>query len=204
MASSAAYYTTVDLTAQAFEPLAKRNKLYVAALSPPLLVQTPPVELATSLGDADAPFAYLKPVGQFAEWLRSVEAWVVDTVIERKEEWLASRGMDDDALRHNFKSFFRDEDGGFKVKVEEDVAMFGVDASPAGVEEAVAGQSVRCVLELSRVCFGRQEFGAMWRLAQARLVDVPPCLIDDAADAMADVDGSEDGAALDADEQEFV
>lgn len=203
MASPAAYYTTVDLAAQAFEPLARQNKLYVAALSPPLAVLTPPVQLASTL-DADD-FAYLRPVGAFAEWLRGAEAWVLDACIANKAQWFR-KDVDDDALRHNFKSFFRD-DGGFKVR-SAGVAVFGVDGAPAGAEEAAEGRHVRCVLELVRVCFGRQEFGAMWRLVQARLVDVPPCLIEDGDDApVEDDDGTSDDAsqqAMDADEREFV
>lgn len=205
MASSpAAYYTTIDLASQAFEPLAKQNKLYVAALAPPLAVLTPPVQLASTL-DADD-FAYLRPVGAFAGWLRDAEAWVLDTCIANKAEWFR-KDVDDDALRHNFKSFFRD-DGGFKVK-SAGVAVFGVDGTPAGAEEAAEGCHVRCVLELARVCFGRQEFGAMWRLVQARLVEVPPCLIaDDEAEDAEDAEDADDAddadANLEADEREFV
>lgn len=201
---TAAYYTTVDLAAQAFEPLAKQNKLYVAALSPPLTVLTPPVQLASALDDADD-FAYLRPAGAFAAWLRGAEAWVLDACIANKAAWFR-KDVDDDALRHNFKSFFRD-DGQFKVR-SAGATVFGVDGAPAGLEEATEGRHARCVLELTRVCFGRQEFGAMWRLVQARLVDVPPCLIEDGDgdDNAPDEDASDDGGPqpLDADEREFV
>lgn len=208
------YYTAVDLSTHAFEPLAKQNKLYVANLAPALTVVTPPVQLASSLADADAPFAYLRPHGRLAAWLRDVEAWVLDACLANKGAWFR-KDVDDDALRHNFKSFFR-ETGEFKVRTSAggDVAVFAEDGQPAGAEEAVEGRHVRCVLELSRVCFGRQEFGAMWRLVQARLVDVPPCLIhDDDDDEAADAEdagaqdvhvGEEPEEPLDADEQEFV
>lgn len=208
--AAAAYYTTVDLAAQAFEPLAKQNKLYVAALAPPLTVLTPPVQLASALDAHGGDFAFLRPVGAFAGWLRDAEARVLDACIANKAAWFR-KDVDDDALRHNFKSFFRDDE--FKVR-SAGVAVFGVDGAPAGAEEATEGRHVRCVLELARVCFGRQEFGAMWRLVQARLVDVPPCLIqddadadDEAADAHADDADEDDGASqqgLDADEREFV
>lgn len=205
MASPATYYTTVDLASLTFEPLAKLNSLYVAPLAQPLTVLTPPVELATSLGDGDEPFAYIRPIGRFADWLRGVEAWLLDECVRRKEEWFR-KDIDDDALRHNFKSFFRDG-GEFKVKVVPDeVAVFGVDKAPVGAEEATAGRHVRCVLDLSRICFGRQEFGAMWRLVQARLVDVPQCLIEDEdeEDARDEDDASPDEAPADADEHEFL
>lgn len=183
----AAYYKSVDVSTLAFEPLAKENKLYVARLAAPLLVQTPPVQLATSV-DPEVPFVYVRPAGQFREFLAGVEAWVLDTCLQKKEEWLR-KDVDDDALRHNFKSFFKGDD--FKLKVGPELAVFDAAKDPAGAEEAEEGRHVRCVLELSRVCFGRQEFGAMWRLVQAQLVEVPPCLIDDAADDGEPEDGSE-------------
>ena len=209
--ASPTYYTAVDLRAQAFEPLAKHNSLYVAALSPPLTVVTPPVQLETALAEQEAPFAYLRPAGAFAAWLRGAEAWVLDECVRRKSEWF-HREVDDDALRLRFKSFFRPEDGAFKVKAPEgEVALFGEDGLPVGPEEVPPGQHVRCVLELSRFCFGRQEFGAMWRLVQARVTRVPECLIadEDPADDSDDSGGPEeaacgDGAAADAEEGEFV
>ena len=152
--------------------------------------------------------------GAFAAWLRGAEAWVLDECVRRKSEWF-HREVDDDALRLRFKSFFRPDDGAFKVKAPEgEVALFGVDGSPVGPEELPAGQHVRCVLELSRFCFGRQEFGAMWRLVQARVVHVPECLIVDDGDAADDegacgeagegAEAGDGGAVADAEEGEFV
>lgn len=210
-----AYYTTVDVGTLEFEAPAKQGRLYVAPLSPPLLVLTPPVELASALDGADGPFAYLRPTGRFAAWLRDVEARVLDACVARKAEWLR-KDVDDDALRHNFKSFFG-EGGELKVRVQPgEVGVFDAEGAPAGAEEAGAGTRVRAVLELARVCFGRQEFGAMWRLTQARVTPVPPCLIadddtDDGADAAADEahvaaeDVQEDEAGTgDVDEAEFA
>ena len=199
MASS---YRSVDLTTLSFEPVAKQGKLYVANLSPALSVLTPPVELATPL-DSDAPFAYVRPAGDFARFLHDVEAFVLDQCLKRKSEWFR-KDLDDDALRNNFKSFFRE--GEFKVKVAGEVAAFGIKKEPIGPEDVRVGQQVRCVLELERVCFGRQEFGAMWRLVQVREVEVPACMIDDAAED-SDSGVSEDGRdddERDADEQEFL
>lgn len=205
----AAYYTAVDLRAQAFEPLAKHNSLYVAALAPPLAIVTPPVQLLTPLADQDrdaAPFAHILPTGRFAAWLREAEDWVLGECIRRKAEWF-HREVDDDALRLRFKSFFRPEDGAFKVRAPEgEVALFGADREPIGAEEVGAGQHVRCVLELPRLSFGRQEFGAMWRLVQARVVRVPECLIvdDEAEGEQEDEPCAEDGGVADAEEGEFA
>lgn len=198
----AQYFRSVDLQALEFEPVAKHNRLYVAALAPTLRVQTPPVQLATALGD-DEPFALLRPTGPFAQFLRDAEARVLATCVQRKGEWFPHE-VDDDELRHNFKSFFVGDDGGsFKVKVlPGELAVFDAAGAPAGPEEAGAGCHVRCVLELARVCFGRREFGAMWRLAQARVVDVPPCLIDEGAEEEAEGEAEEEEAAAAAAEED--
>lgn len=202
MAGLATSYRFVDHSSVSFEPITKQGKLYVANLSPTLLILAPPVELVSSL-ESEAPFAYIRPVGEFATFLRDTEAFILDQCIKRKAEWFR-KGLDDDALRHNFKSFFRDND--FKVKVA-DVAAFGVQKEPVGQEDIPVGKHVRCVLELSRICFGRQEFGAMWRLAQVREVEVPACMIQDERDDEDEPAGEsvdECGGEPDADEHEFL
>ena len=201
-AAGAVYYSAVDLAALDFDPMTKEGKLYVAALSPPLVVQTPPVALASALAeDEAAPFAYLAPTGGFARFLRDAEARILDRCVEHKAAWFR-KDIDDEALRHNFKSFFRDSD--FKVKVTGELVVFDADKNLVGREEAVEGRHARCILELVRVCFGRQEFGAMWRLVQAQLVEAPACLIDDAAEAEHEEagEGGQEGDAID--EQEFL
>lgn len=193
-----AYFKTVSLDTVAFEPVAKHNKMYVANLTEPLVVQTPPVRLASALG-GEEPFALLKPTGQFAQFLKDAEAHVLEAALQHKADWFR-RAVDDEALRHNFKSFFRD--GEFKVKVQGEVAVFGPDKQLLGPEEAVPGACVRCVLELTRVCFGRQEFGAMWRLLQAQVVHEPECLIVEEPEDDASEPG--DDPPADAEEQEFM
>lgn len=209
MAAAPVYYKSVDLSALQFEPLAKQHRLYVAGLAPPLLVQTPPVELATSVAGGDGeevPFVFIKPTGQFRQWLHDVEDAIVARAIQNKADWFR-KDVDDDALRHNYKSFFRGDE--FKLRKDGEVPVFDSAKDAAGPEEACSGSSVRCVLELARVCFGRQEFGAMWRLVQARLVQVPPCLIDDDEEEPArddddatDAGSQGEGGAID--EQEFL
>ena len=204
------YYKSVDVSDVAFEPLTKDNKLYVANLTPRLLVQSPPVKLASSYDPCGVPFVYLAPTGQFARFLRDVESTVLQRCIENKAEWFR-KDIDDDVLRHNFKSFFKDES--LKVKLAQDAAVFDRDRHPTGLEELVAGEGVRCILELTRICFGRQEFGALWRIVQAQLVPTPACLItattdeeeDDQADAS---DGcpsdDEHGTLRDPEQAEFM
>lgn len=203
MAQCASYAAVSVSEAIALDAVAKQNKLYVANLSTPLRVSTPPVELCTPLTQ-DAPFVLVKPSGRFAAFLRDVEAEVLRQCVDRKKEWLRKE-VDDDEVRSRFKSFFA-EDGAFKLKAHGEVAVFDEDGNPAGPEEASVGRHVRCVLELTRVCFGRQEFGAIWRVEQARLARVPPCLLPEAdVDPEPEAEGGEAcaDASGDPDELEF-
>jgi hypothetical protein len=205
MASSqdapAPYFSTADLGALQFEPVTRHGKLYVSNLASPLVVSTPPVRLSGPLTD-DAPFVFLRPTGKFSTWLRDVEDRVLEACLANKADWFP-KPLDDDALRHNFKSFFRGDE--FKVR-REAVAVFDEHGNAVGVEEA--GDHVRCVLELHRVCFGRQEFGAMWRLVQAQAVTVPSCLIEVPCEEAGEEGDDAEGEGLpegpDVDEAEFL
>lgn len=190
-------YKTIDLPSLSFEPVVKQNKLYVANLTNPVVIQTPPVALVSSLAE-DVPFVYIRPTSEFAQFLKSVEAFVLEQSIRNRVDWFR-KDLDADALRHNFKSFFREDD--FKVKVTGDIASFNAAREPIGPEELDVGKQARCVLELTRICFGRQEFGAMWRLVQVREVVVPECMIDDALEE-ATSERSEDDE--DAEDAEFL
>lgn len=182
------YFARVDVASLEFGPVTKEHKLRVAALTPALVVQTPPVVLATAIDPDVAPFVYVKPTGKFRDFLADVEARVLAKCIDNKAEWIRD-AIDDDVLRQNFKTFFKDDD--FKVKVTGDAAVFDARGTLVDCNEAAEGTMVRCVLELQRICFGRQEFGAMWRLVQARVVEPVPCLIAEDA-AVEPEDGPED------------
>lgn len=197
----ATYFKTVSIEATQFEPLTREGKLYISALSPPLQVSTPPIRLGTGVSATDLPFVYVNPEGAFKQFLQDVEARVLDACIENKDAWF-DKGVEEDYLRQNFKSFF--SDAGFKVRVTDDVAVFDPRRTLVAPEEAEAGCLVRCVLELARICFGKREFGAMWRLVQVQLLDEPRCLIEDdrSEDGGDDEETySEDGDVVD--EQEF-
>lgn len=192
------YFRSVDVASVGFEPLEKDNNLYVARLSPPLQVQTPPVQLGSALDPDNATFVYIRPTGQFKGFLESVEAWILAKSIEHKAEWFR-REVDDEVLRHNFKSFFRDAN--FKVRVEPEVPVYDKGVL-VGHEEATEGRHVRCVLELVRVCFGQREFGGMWKLVQAGLVEEQPCLISQAEGVESDGEDPEHPGPPE--EQEFA
>ena len=178
------YYARVDLERDvSFASCEKEGGMYVVRLDPPLLVQTPVVEVASDL-DQDEAFAYLEPRGAFLQFVRDVEAFIVSEAIRHKAEWLPRLPhVDDEDLSRRFRSFVAESEAGGPRRLKTRVlpASF-VAYDEAGVEcEGVvrAGSTVRAVMELSRVCFGRSEFGALWRLLQTRAASpAPPCLID--------------------------
>ena len=172
-------FRKVDPSALAYGAMIKdiSARLYIVPLEPGVTIQTTPVTLATSLEDAQVPFVYLTPDASLAAFFRAIEASVADACIAHKADWFAiAKTLEDDVLRRGFKSFFGPS--GFKVKVPEDVACFGADKRPVGREDVPAGTVVRAVLELTRVCFGRHEYGATWTLVQLQVVPTQ-CLIDD-------------------------
>ena len=148
-------------------------RLYIVPVEPALTIISPPVQTTTSLED-DVPFVYIEPKGAFADFLKQSEDTILDACLANKATWFATQ-HEDDALRRGFKSFFK-EDGTFKLKVPNDAAFFDAKGQPIGREDVPAGTTVRLALELSRVCFGRHEFGSTWKLLQAKLVNTE-CLI---------------------------
>ena len=148
--------------------------------APATTVSTTPVTLATTLEDPDIPFVYIVPDASLKKFFLDTEKAVEDACIANKQTWFAaSKHLEDDVLRRGFKTFF--SDAGFKVKVPADVACFDVARKPIGREDIQAGAVVRLILELSRVCFGKHEYGITWKVVQVQ--DVPSvCLIDDTVD----------------------
>jgi hypothetical protein len=185
-------YRRVDLSGLAYAPMIKDTsaRLYVVPIDPPLRIQTTPVALATSLEDPEVPFVYLSPDASLAAFFKKTEQAIEDACVANKTAWFAAK-FEDDLLRRGFKSFFGD--AGFKVKVPSDVACFDSQQKPIGREDVPAGSVVRAVLELSRVCFGRHEYGATWKLIQLQVVETkcliqaeevqPPAEADDDADS---------------------
>ena len=180
-----------------FDPLEKAGGVYVARLREPLLVQTPALALVSPLDDDDGsplPHMHLKLPKNFLAFARRTEDAVLAACLDNKAAWFR-RPMDDDALRASFKPFCKG--GALKVKLPRDAPIFDEDGTVMDRDEVAVGTHVRCILELSRVCFGRTEFGAMWTLVQAQTCSVdrapaPRCLIDPAIDVGAHVDAAQD------------
>ena len=194
---AARLYKQVNLeTDLNFAPMEKEGRSYVVRLDPPLVLETPPLALTSALADEagePAPFAYVQPPPAFEDFLRRAEATLLARCLEHKKEWLR-KDIDDDALRASFKSLFRS--GGFRLKVPQDVAVFGADRKPAAVADFQAGTSAKCILVLKQLTFGKTEFGGIWRLLQAQEVPQPTCLIRDSE--------CEEDSDADSEAQEFL
>lgn len=162
-----------------FGAMEREGKSYVVRLLAPLAVLTPPVALNAPLtgpDDEPAPFSWVVPTGQFGEFLRGVEGAMLEACLANKGAWLR-KVMDDDSLRASFKSMF--SDNGFKVKLPADLAVFDPAGALTDPAEVQAGTMIKGILVLKQLVFGRTEFGAVWRMTQARVVPQPKCLIAD-------------------------
>lgn len=171
--ASPTYFKAIDLEAHLgqLDPLRKEQRIYVSDLAAgPLLVQTPLFEVVT-LADT---FAWTKPTGHFKDFLQRTES-----ILQRSsEEAAASWGISKEQVTTCFKTFFR-EDGCFKVRLGSDFAAFDEEGELLEDTSGILGRPVRAALELTRVCLGKTEMGALWVLRQVRLApQPPPCLID--------------------------
>ena len=184
------YFRNVDLDAHIapLGPLEKEGRIYVAPLANgPLVIQTPLLEIQ-SLGESHA---WTRPTGPFKDFLARTERLVQRASEEAAVAW----GITQEQVTTSFKSFFRD-DGSFKVRVGSDFTAFTDAGDALDLEDAsvtMDGVTVRAALELSRVCLGKTEVGAIWRLVQIRLSPPPPpCLIDIDAEVPDDAEDPED------------
>lgn len=184
------HFSAVDVAdaLREFSDLEKSGGVYVARLPTPLEVVTPPLTLLSPLLDEDggeAGHALLKLSPEFEAFAEEVERRVLEACLANKDTWFRRR-LDDDALRASFKQLCKG--GTLKVKLRPGAAVFDACGEPVAPGDVDAGARMKCLLELTKVCFGKTEFGAMWSLAQARLApppaSAPKCLI-----------GDDDGAA---------
>lgn len=176
---SAVPYKSVQISKQTFGQVTKdvSARLFVVPIEPPVRIQTTPVVLTTSIEDPDVPFVYIQGDQNMMKFFKQTEQDIEDVCIANKKEWFTlAKDLDDEVLRRGYKSFFTQQ--GFKVKVAQDVPCFDVNRKPIGREDIPKDSTVRMVLELSRISFGRHEFGVAWRVVQLQLVPVE-CLIQD-------------------------
>lgn len=195
-------YKSVDLTRLTFGAVSKDTsaRLFVVPIDPPALIQTTPVVLTTAIDDPQIPFVYIQGDESLMTFFRDTEQTIEDTCIENKKEWFTlAKNLDDDILRRGFKSFFAQQ--GFKVKIAPDVPCFDTQKQPIGREDIPINSTVRMILEMSRISFGRHEFGVAWRVVQLQIVPVE-CLIREGDDD--DRDDMLDDLVANSDIDEFI
>lgn len=199
------YYKHLDLglAIAEFGALAKNGAVYEVPLAVPAWVQTPPLTLVSPLEDEDgAPLAaaHVSLPPSFAKFCKDAEGRILEACIAHKAKWFR-RKVDDESLRAGFKEFCKGRS--LKIRVPRDALFFDGEGALVTREEVAEGSSVRCLLELSKICFGRTEFGCMWTLLQAQTAPPPPppprCMIDPEAEGCEKAPAP----AADAEVQEF-
>ncbi|KAI3432506.1 hypothetical protein D9Q98_004055 [Chlorella vulgaris] len=171
----ARHYTQTELTFR-LSPAHKEGKVYVSAVEPAVSVQTPSMELKSTL---DAGVALFGVSDDFARFLQQAEQRIIEDVLERKEEVLR-KPLTDEFLQQKFKHFLvstEDAPVVLKARVSDGLAVFDASGTVICAEEVAPGTRVRGVLDLVRVCFGKSEWGAMWRLSQVQALPTAVCLL---------------------------
>ena len=154
----------------------KSSKTFVAPIEPVIRIQTPQVSVISSLVDehgAALPCAHIKLPAPFLAKMQDVETRVLNHCIAHKSDWL-KRDVEDEFVRHSFKSFVKDS--ALKVLIPEECLFFDFERKECDRENMT---NARAILELNRVIFGKTEFGAMWRVVQLQSIKETVCLIVD-------------------------
>lgn len=170
------YFATANAAAHLgeLEPLKKEGRIYVAPFAKgPLIIQSPPVPI---VGTGEH-VVWILPTGPFRAFLETTEAALQATARAHAGQW----NISPDQVTTSFKTFFRAEDGAFKVRYDAEFAAYDAEGNALDTEyqPLEAGQTVRILIQLDKVCMGKTEMGGVWRIKQARLLPPPtPCLID--------------------------
>lgn len=162
----AVYYKDATIPS-GFQAMRKNGSVYYVPFDEPLRVQTP----ATRLEACDQNTATLAVSKDFAKFLGRIDEFVFGEALERRKTWF-KKDLGEDELRAGFKSFIADNT--VEVKVDDECVAFDENGDQIDLP---VGSRVRCILELTGVCFGRTEFGCMWTLLQAQKSTSPKCLI---------------------------
>ena len=188
-----------DPASLAFEPLAKSGSIYVAKLSQPLFVQTPPMVCCSDLtaGGADDlhPYLFVKADPALMAFLtKCEEALVQKATGECKAAWFPR--TDDHAIRGSLRSYLKPAEGIAKFKVDPEVAVYDSDPEPGQASSSAVVQKsrIQAIIAATRVCFGKTEWGMLWRVVQVRVQATPRSMFQPEAD----------GEAPDRDEDDFA
>ena len=162
-------------------PLTRSGNEVYAALAEPLYVVTSPQKLTAV--DLDLKTAHVDCSDSVRDFISALEKRVADVVVANKSAWFpAASGKktepEDAAIRARFKSFFLPS-GDYRFKLSLDAEAFGDSGAPIDIAEVEAGARVRLVLEVTRVSFGKREYGVSIRIKQLRVARQPVCLIVD-------------------------
>lgn len=180
------------------DTLRKEPPVYVANLLPkPLVITTGVITLAAPVAGPDGeplPSTVLKLPLAANNFFADVEVAIKNTCIEKKAQWF-KESLSNDALHMSFKSFLHEDC--LSVRVDEGVTAFGPDKTQVPLPEE--NTKVKAVLELSRITFGKTEFGAKWKLRQLKVMEVAPKYLfddEDIADTLPDTEEEDDEACI--------
>lgn len=174
------------------------KKTCVAPLASPVVLQTCALELSPLVDENGEPLPSVtaKPASpEFIELLKRIEEAVRDQCVARKGEWL-KRDADDEEVRQAHKSFVKD--CAVKLSVADTCEFFDLSKKPCGRGDV--GTHARAILEMTRVVFGKSEFGAVWRVVQLQSARdaTPRCMIESDDDSeSSDEDNDADLAEFD-------
>lgn len=172
-ASYAVYYKDAELPI-GFRGMRKTGGVYHVPFDHPIRIQTPVLKFEY----IDEGVATFRVPKDFYDFMERVEDFAFREAVERRASWF-KKDLNEDELRAGFKSFVR-EGSEVDVKVGDECVAFDERGAQTELE---SGARIRCIFELSGVCFGRTEFGCMWTLVQAQSTASPKCLINQAVGA---------------------
>ncbi|ABU43992.1 hypothetical protein PBCVNY2B_506L [Paramecium bursaria Chlorella virus NY2B] len=166
------YFTDVNPVSLAddFLEMKKQGGVYFVPFKKPLVVQTPVFKLTES---ATGGSVTLKITRGFSAFVKEIEQMILNAAFVNKSSWFRTE-LTNEIITEGFKSFMNELD--LKVKVSEELTSFDEEGNyiennfktPVGV---------RCILEMTGVCFGKLEFGSMFTLTQIQTTKIPKCVI---------------------------
>ena len=163
------------------EDLVRDGTVYVSSLETPLVLHTPTVTLAGPLlmDEELQDIVTLKFKKTHLDAFCAVEDALKTMAISHKAEWFKNEELTDETIAAAFKSFVDVDAKTLRVRVDDQLGVFGADKSPQ--DPPPQGTRVKAVLSLERATFTKSQFGAVWTLKHLRLVeteDTPAYLFD--------------------------
>ena len=174
-----------------FEPLEREGTRYAARLRSPLVVQTPALLVADLEQVGARTFARLRVSPDFAEFAENAEDAVLRACLEHKAS-LFRKEWDDEQLRAMFARLVsRGDDLENLLRVEILPGAVVYDSAGRASGDDVEAGEVRAILELTRITFGKNKFGARWEVVAVQKVETP-FFPEEPSDDEASQDGPDD------------